>query len=620
MDGLPRYRPLLADGPASQVSYYNTVAVRIRRRDACEGDIWWLGYIQDIDGERAFIHFDCTTAEARWLHMQDVWPLPPYRDTELRRFGRHNVPLFAALRDEFDGPLRFRPAVGLTKLNGCDRYCDIFCIQTDGSSSSSADQDPAPAAHEAGNIGVAHKSQLAGELPPSGPPLLERRSGLLYTKHWIPFPRASALLSEPSDKFRIIKHVRDALHCKLQPVDGILFDWCRFHLRTEAAGCVFVIVGLATDAESTHWMARTLSTVLETHLASRALLPPIHNHPAFRASENVPLEADMVMDTDAAMLSDLTPWLLSDILSHLDVHSQMRAKRVCGLWQLLLRHPRMQEHVSISFESCTYLQVDTDNCFRAACLLTRSLSSATISLTLLRVAPPRGLPFFLQAILAAKEISLSVLVLKDHTDMDPLAVGQQKRARLKHGALVRINFYSHICDFVLLCNWTAGKLFGRQMYDVFEEGCTYADYEQQGAVHRRPLPAHEREWMLRLSKRSVAPAQLAIDELQITIPQLLLPCSDGKMHMTSRFMCALNDRFPPVTPEMLAKVTAVHARWQRTLDYPADWHTIRNYLLLYSGFHPDGRPKFWDDVDLRYVDVSTWSKMAVYGINELFRV
>ncbi|XP_055348490.1 uncharacterized protein LOC129595490 [Paramacrobiotus metropolitanus] len=114
--------------------------------------------------------------------------------------------------------------------------------------------------------------------------------------------------------------------------------------------------------------------------------------------------------------------------------------------------------------------------------------------------------------------------------------------------------------------------------------------------------------------------ELAIDKLQIRIPRLFLKCSDGKMHMASRFMSAFNDNFAPVTEEMLLKVTIVHARWVRTLTYPDDWQPIRNFIQLFSGFHPDGTPQIWNDVDLRVLDVSKLSKMAVYGIDELFCV
>ncbi|XP_055356870.1 uncharacterized protein LOC129601974 [Paramacrobiotus metropolitanus] len=82
----------------------------------------------------------------------------------------------------------------------------------------------------------------------------------------------------------------------------------------------------------------------------------------------------------------------------------------------------------------------------------------------------------------------------------------------------------------------------------------------------------------------------------------------------------LGQPLPPLTDDVYAKVTAVHARWVRNLQYPAEWDRIRAYLTVFSGFHADGTPKGWNDVDLRTEDVRTWSRLAVCGINDVFRV
>ncbi|XP_055330990.1 uncharacterized protein LOC129583270 isoform X2 [Paramacrobiotus metropolitanus] len=599
---MPRYRSLLTK--ANQVSYRNTVVVRGR------DDAWWLGYVQDIDGEYAFIHFNSTLTEDRWMHLSDVWPLPSYWDTELCiREGYHNVEIFAALRDEDNGPFRFRSAVLLNTLSGCDLCCWMFYVKTERFSSDAA-------AHQA-RLELVHADQVASALPPSGPAVLDRRKCLHYAKYFIPFDQPETVLSEPSDKFRIIKHLQDALRARMHLRRGqYLADGCRFHLRIESGGCMFIIVMLATDVEQRHWIAEALPTILKTHLAGRANLPPIRNR-ALQANEYVLREADVEFDALmlTARISYLTPSLVSDILSHLDLHSRMKAKRVCGLWQLLLSSSRMIEHVSISLESCWQLKADSDNCFKVASLLSSSISSATISLTLLNVFPPQY-GFFLGSMLRALEIELPFLMFKNHTNVKPERVRQQKQARLKHGIAVHLTAYKHYCNFVLLHNWKVTALFGEQMYDIFEKESTCYESHEPGATSRL-LPAHEREWMVRLT---CEPHELAIDKLQITIPKVILPCRDGKMHMTSRFMCALNNNFPPVTQDMVAKVSIVRARWLRTLTYPQDWQSIRNYLLIFSGFHSDGRPKVWDDIDLRFVDLSTWSKLAIYGICEVFRV
>ncbi|XP_055342244.1 uncharacterized protein LOC129590843 isoform X2 [Paramacrobiotus metropolitanus] len=579
---MSRYHPLLTD--SSQISYRNTVAVRNL------DDTWWLGYIQNIEGNRAFVHFDCKTVEARWMPMKDVWPLPSYWDTVVSSEGYINIPIFAALRDNDKGPLRFRPAVMINRLLACNVECEMFCIRTDGCSS---------------RFEVVHKDQVATELPPSPP---RQGWGLLYTKHFVPFGQAIAVLSDPSDKFRIIKHVRDAIEARMELTRTYIRNCCRFHLRIESERCMFIVISRDNGAESTYW-SETLLKILETHLAGRNNLPPIHK-PALvlQASANISYEAEG--GVDALMPNHLTPSLVSDILSHLDLHSQMKAKRVCALWELLLSNSRMKEHVSISFESCWNLKMDTDNCFKAASLLSRSISSTTISLTLLRVFPPIYIHSeFIGAMFDAIKIKLPLLVLKDHNEVAPECFGQ-KRSYLKHGAAWNMTLYKHTCDSVVLRNWTVSDLFGRHMFKVFVIQSTLPD-----GVY---LPEHEQKWMVPYKWQ---PEHMtSIDKLQITIPKLLLPCSEGKLRMTSRVMCALNDNFPLVTEEMLIKVTAVHARWLRTLVYPEDWRTIRHYLMLFSGFHSDGSPKEWDEVDLRVVDVSTWSKLAIYGINEMFRV
>ncbi|XP_055344022.1 uncharacterized protein LOC129592087 [Paramacrobiotus metropolitanus] len=601
LETMPPYQALLAD--ANQMNYHNSVAVRM------PDDTWLLGYIQDIDGNHAFIHFSSTTFEARWMHMQNVWPLPSYWESELPVERR----IFAALRDEVDGPFRFRPAVLLQTLDGYQ----MFCIETDISEADAS-------AHKAG-FELVHLRQVASALPPTGPCLLECRSGLLYTKYFIPFGQARIVLSEPADKFRIIKHVYDAIEAKLKSGRENLPDCCRFHLRIQSEGCLFVFVSLPTDAQQTQWMEEILPKILETHLTSRPYLLPVDNL-AFPAHENIPREADL--DVDALMLTaciqDLTLSLLSDILSHLDLHSQMKAKRACALWHLLLSNPRMMEHVSISFESCwqlkadgakCFLKRDSDNCFKAASLLSRCINSTTVSLTLLKVFPPDHAAL-LYPMLRTMKITLPLLVLKDHINVKPVGLSQQKQSRLKHGAAIDLTLYKHTCNSVLLHNWKISDLFGRQMYDVFVSNFYYERHSGVGAIPCR-LPAHEREWMVSLTRHA---HELAIDKLQITIPKLHIHCSEGRFHMTRRLMRALDDNFPPVTQDMLAKVGAVRARWIRTLSYPDDWQSIRNYLLLFSGFHSDGTPKVWDEVDLRCVHLSTWSKMAIYGINEVFRV
>ncbi|XP_055331264.1 uncharacterized protein LOC129583495 isoform X2 [Paramacrobiotus metropolitanus] len=596
---MPRYQRMFTD--VNQISCQNTVLVRN------DDDSWWLGYIQEMDGDQVFIYFDSTKIRARWIHLRSIWSFPFYwtkdaRDKQLG--GSYNVPVFVALRDEDNGPFCFRPAVMLRPLWCCEFLYGICFIRTDGGMDNAYGQRP--------RLELVDHGQVVYQLPPTGPSLFERRSGLIFTKHFIPLARAQALLGDASDKFRIVKHLCTALREELRlPCPSAS---CRFHLRIQEDCSVIIIIGCTTDPLRPPLTTSLLLKVLETHLTSRAELPPIANR-MFCASESVPFEEEDELLLTAS-IRDLTPSLLSEIFIHLDLHSQMRTKRVCALWQLLLSSPRMAEHISISFESCWHLKVDNGNCYKAATLLCRSINTTTVSLTILRVPPPNHRSF-LNTLLKTMETKLSLIVFKDHTyNEEPKGtLHDQQQSRLKHTAMIELTIYKHTCNYVVLHNWKVSVLFGPLMYQVFELP-SYREHSD-GVTAMRRLPAHEWEFMKRLTRHS---HELNIDNLQIRIPRLLLKCSDGKLHMASRFMCALNDNFPPVTADMLTKVTTVHDRWVRSLAYPDDWQAIRNFLRLFSGFQPDGRPQMWNDVDLRLLDITKLSKMAVYGIDELFHV
>ncbi|XP_055332534.1 uncharacterized protein LOC129584399 [Paramacrobiotus metropolitanus] len=590
-----QYRPLLVD--INQMSYQNTVAVRNT------DDSWWLGYIQDMDGDHALIHFDSAKVTARWIHMASIWLLPFYCE-DLVHGQPRGCAVYVALRSENNGPLRFRPAVLLDALHGCStESCGMFYLK-------SAEPYPNGLACAAPAELVA-AGQVAAQLPPSGPPLLERRSAFLYTKHFIPFTRAQSVLSDASDKFRIIKHLRDAFEQERE-----FFyprrNCCRFHMRIERDGCMFITINTA-NAETAQWMATMLAQVLDKHLASRIDLPAIAF--ALGPARAVILgdtgwESDALHQAVGAHIGQLTPWLVDFILAHLDLYSQMTAKRVCALWSLLLSSPRMTEHIIIHVDNWLHpkVLVDSGNCYKLLKLVSRSISSTTKCLTFLNA-------FFLypssyiEMLLTAMGIRLPLVVFKDQIVSEPSLIVGQNEHRLKHAAAWEPTSYKHYCESVVLYNWKVADLFGFTASQLFQGVQIRYDNSM------RLLPEHEQNLMKPLKMESHA---LDIDKLQISIPRLVLKCSEGRMRMTSRFMCAVNENFPPVTPDMLAKVTAVHARWVRNLEYPDEWQTIRMYLLVFSGFHADGSPRYWWKMDLRLLNVSTLSKLAIYGINEIF--
>ncbi|XP_055348424.1 uncharacterized protein LOC129595439 isoform X2 [Paramacrobiotus metropolitanus] len=582
---MPQFQPILAD--ANQISYRNTVAVHNADNS------WWLGYLQDMDGDQAFIHFDAKNVTDRWVHMGCVWPLQFYWDDN-RLTSSHSIGMriYAALRDEDDGPFQFRPVTVVDRLRGCEKMSEVLYVQTHATAVNG----------KRGSVRLAlvQNCQISKQLPPADSPLLHQsRRGPLCSKFLVAFPGAQALLNDASDKFRIIMHFRKlflippfcrSLYCcdvhaagqfkigKLlgeaadrQGEGGLYYsEWsdCRFHLRIERDGCTFVIMSPAMGAEMAQHMRGTLTEVLETHLASRAHFPSIRSrnldHHGLHSLHDKDAEIDPVCT--GMNLCHLPPYLQSEIFPHMDLHSQMRAKRVCALWQLLLSSPRLTEHISIALDSCArYHSDNSSNCFRAASLLNRTINTTTATLTVLGEFLPHNF-LFLSEVLRAMKITLRLIVFKDH-----IIAGRggkcDQYSLSAHPATSVITSYKNIGDFILLRNCQVDHLFSETMWYVFE-------------WFRLPLPAHERSFKRNLLKDYQERRELPIDQLRITIPQLLLRCDESEMLMASRVMCALNDNFPPVKEDMLQKVTAVHARWVRTLCYPDDWQAIRNYLIL----------------------------------------
>ncbi|XP_055340892.1 uncharacterized protein LOC129589974 isoform X2 [Paramacrobiotus metropolitanus] len=578
---LPQFQPLLAD--ANQMNYQNTVAVHN------DDDSWWLGYIQDMDGDQAFIHFDAKKVADRWVHQERVWPLLSRNDYRWQPYSAY-MRVHAALRDEDDGPFRYRPVRIINKLLGCE-ICEMYYIQTD-TAATNGQPDNAPCE-------VVQNCQIIKQLPPAGFPVIqESSSGLLSTKYFAPFSRAQTIFNDTSDKFRIIMHFRQAFQSRLrfsgvskccdahasgqfrigqqfrQALESNSYnhfsDGFRFHLPIEQAGCAFLLMHLAMDAEMAQLVTATLTEVLETHLFSRGLFPSIRTrnlHVMELGLHTIDAETDV--ECTGVHLCHLPPILLREIFSHMDLHSQMRAKRVCALWQQLLSGLCLTQHISISLESCTAVHSDNNNCFRAASLLSRTINSTTNSLTVLGDFLPHNLSF-LASVLGVMKIKLPLIVFKDHLITNFGYLGHLNPICLKHPITNVTTLYRNKCGSILLHNWKADHLFTELMRYVFKQAV-------YGPGSRCAMPLQEQAFMRDLTNRSL---EWPIEQLRISIPRLLLSCGDDHMDMAGRVMRALSDNTPSVTADMLGKVTAVYARWVRTLGYPNDWQAIRSYLLL----------------------------------------
>ncbi|XP_055330110.1 uncharacterized protein LOC129582598 [Paramacrobiotus metropolitanus] len=586
---MPPYKRMLAD--THQLSERNTVAVRN------DDGAYWLGHIQDIAGDYAFVDFQSKRVPASWLHTGRVWPLP------VPEYNEHATPVYlAALRDEDDGPFRFRP-ITVFFIGPIWGILVKDYDQTDISSKSQNEHT------ELVDVG-----QIIDQAALSQPPMLYRTTGFLLTKRFVPFARAHDVLCDASDKSRIIHHMCESFSHAAR--ERRSFDYGRFHLRIEQNGCTFIVSHI-THHQAEAPTVETLSGILQRHLDSRTHLPAfIYNDLCDRVS--APDVGRAEPPSDDASLDHLSISLLCEIFAYLDLHSRMKLKRVCTMWISLLNSRHVVEHISICLKTCSHDTISHNlNSYKAASLLHRMVNSATKSLTILQNFDYH---FCLSNLLKGMGIKVPTIIFKDHivTNKNGSNIGYpdicEGQFPLNYALGARCAIFDDCCQRVVIYNWKVSDIFGAVAYELFSK---YYSYRKSVREFMR-LPRIETSSMMACLTHESHVGVLAADALQITIPQLILHSSDGRYHMLRRFMWGLNDNFPPVTEDIYTKVTAVHARWVRNLQYPAEWSRIRAYLELFSGFHADGSAKFWDELDLRTENVRTWSRMALFGIKDIF--
>ncbi|XP_055355001.1 uncharacterized protein LOC129600489 [Paramacrobiotus metropolitanus] len=586
---MPPFRPFrrLLSG-FNQMSYQNTVAV------SDKGDML-LGFIQDINGDQVFVNFDSSKVKARWVDAACVYSMPWYDHQENHQ---RDKPVYAALRDEDDGPFRFQSVFIIFSVAACKR-CYMCYVKANVQGG-----DPAKA-----RIELIDHRQILGLEWFTEPAFLYRNSALGYTKYCASFTTANQLLGQPADRSRVIKHFREVF--EEDAALSTLTDCCRFHLRIEANNCVFVVIGVGTSADAQQMTMSKLCIVVERHLATRGKWLPTcsESDPTDISAAMNRIESSGLKSAEAMLFCHLPHWIFSEICSYLDLHSQMKLTRVCALWQQLLSSPGTTKHIRVRLDSMTRETTsDNYNCFTVAALLTRTINPATKSLTIITRSLGNCCTLFLPFLLGAMkavQVHLPLIVLKDFVRNSRGTCTSEDKFHLTHCLTTDTKAFAYCCDRIVWHNWKVSYLFGRPMYEIFAE---------KEFKNLWPLPTREKNLMLPLGWDHT----LTIDQLEITVPRLVLDCLEGRANMVSRIMWAVNEGFPPVTDAMQAKVNSIYARWVRDLLHPPEWDTIRSYLSVFSGFHADGTPRSWVDVDLTQVDTAQLSKMALYGINEIF--
>ncbi|XP_055336897.1 uncharacterized protein LOC129587269 isoform X2 [Paramacrobiotus metropolitanus] len=595
---LPPFRRLLRG--ANSFSHQNTVAVR-----SLDG-AWLLGYLQDLtsDENYAFIEFDSTKKSACWIRSCFIYPLPLILDNKPLTVWK-NKPVWVALRDEMDGPFRFRPATLLECVKMC-RFCYVSLEISDAADRTSSSL-----------IEVVDRCQIVEQLPSDEMPIQDKSNLLTYRKYIIPISKTDRVLQEAADVYRIIALFRRSYQYDRWNPATSLSDGCRFHLAVGPESCTFLVITHSMDTITEHERTKfALHALLDKHFKARhrGLLVGCPNCPdnggiCGNVNEAAATFCESEVIIPETSICSVSHNILMEILANLDLQARMRIKRVCWLWHAISSAPgTLDEHVIISFKGCVSTNCLLDNCYNVALLLHRAVNSETKSLTITDLNFKEH-TFFIPVWLGLTHLQLPLVVLK-HGRFDFGGwVYDETSSLLKHGIMRLIEPFKDLCRTLILHNYTLSRLFCHPISNVL--------HEVEDLV---PLPAAEKQLVIPLNvlMRDGQGSLFTLNTTEVTLRRVMLPCVDGWEAAMSHFMRAIDAAFPAAGADVYKKVQAIHARWLDTLSYPDEWQRIRHLLSVFSGFQSDGTPLHWDNVDLRQLEIGQLSTMALLAISEAF--
>ncbi|XP_055331585.1 uncharacterized protein LOC129583688 [Paramacrobiotus metropolitanus] len=612
MNATPRYFRRLYAGDR-EVNHGNTVLVR---RDSGQ---WWLGYVQDIDGDQFFVDFDSTTTRAEWIHASRLWPhfllngaVPAWIGSAVQ----------VALSTVEGGPLVFRRGTITGEM--CLLY---YIVRLDG---------------DEGNSIAVHRTQFVERLPvvEQESSLFAKYNGFMYRKYVINWDGASLLRDVTSLPRFLLRTCRIApgqddlvcdASCQVERFDGwdavsyycvgthahlnIMNEvavGCRVFVRAGSDTLTFICAEMRGDVagRSLFWNEQSLREACHLYFVEQqgkqgGIIPVIHGVDGLQL-QNV--------NSEAMRMTDLFHPVLADILLHLDVTTQLRTSRVCSLWRALLREFGAHRHVIVEipwFSATTTRngELTTEHCYlvyKLATILEQTVSRETRTLALLDQRQNYDeftqlfvcFPWKMSAvkkILQSKGIRLQRIISKK--GIDPLIkpgsalLGLYNQQNDNNYECRALSALTTVCEEILLIDYTASD-------PRFLKLLVICLFNHTGAPWPTNL-THEGD-------------SIGHSQPNVAIPFLRCSSTETAVERRRRFLAVVNDNCVAVNEEDYAKVTALHAGWLQTLAYPEEWTGIRMFLQLFCPFSTTDSAVCWDAVDLRELDVSSLNRLAIH--------
>ncbi|XP_055345022.1 uncharacterized protein LOC129592901 isoform X2 [Paramacrobiotus metropolitanus] len=612
MNATPLYFRKLFSG-AREVNYGNTVLVQ---RDNGE---WWLGYVQDINGDYFFVDFDASTISAQWIHTKHLWP---HHFLSSRKKCKHfygNKVIQVALRRSPGEPLVFRSGT----VNDWENNM-FFIVNVDNWEKPDGKSPQATACH------IVHRNYFVKDfpLPDDGDSFYERTTGFLYKKYVLKFPEAHLL---PEVDFLpaflgpisqlAVNRSRDPCCANCCFRRTVLIDRSNFVCQSSHGqlypielGCrVFVQVGFDlvtficaemqsdTAGRIMFWNEESLRNAWENYLAEKQRSGSVNVDRTLRNASNYGQQNDVEMS-----ISDLPHPIVTYILLSLDINSQLQASRVCALWRLLAqkindtghiffdmcttctRRPHDEESYAVYTRYLTYQLVTTLDAVLSG--RTHTLALTTSGNHVHAANDVHAQIWMIKSLLQTKGLCLSGIIVKNCLNCDQasfLAISRNPRSG--YFECVSLAELMTVCKDLVLVNYNAADAI--------------------------TLSAHEILFLDRATgKPTSETAFLRQDMLEtrcdVFIPLLRFRSTETTVEQRRGFLAAANAHCPPVSTRVLAKVTAMHARWVQTLAYPDQWIRIRTFLRLFNEFSSNGHPQRWDAMDIRQlpIDIASLTK------------
>ncbi|XP_055354656.1 uncharacterized protein LOC129600225 [Paramacrobiotus metropolitanus] len=348
-------------------------------------------------------------------------------------------------------------------------------------------------------------------------------------------------------------------------------------------------------------------------------------------------------DDEEMHINELPYPVLAHILLHCDMITQLWLDRVCILWRLLLEdYAVARQRLRILDISCLMAETPVEEEFNIEChyqtyrlvlRLDHSLTVSTQTLALVDTVgcfdPTKEIDWqdaagyahymkrhdfhdrlkLIRHTLKAQNQRVPLIIIKDGGDcpesVSPVLMDIRDEGEEAPRYECRAQRqWMEVCQQLLFVNYTAAiptGLHHKSILDaLFYYGAADRTWLEDG--HRVERGMHEQG-----------------AHLQIHIPVLRFHCTESAAEQCRRFIVAVNDNCPPVSQQMMEKVTGVLARWVQTLAYPGQWTGIRRFLNLFSNIGLNDHPQSWDDVDLRQLNVAVLSRLAMHILDEFFQ-